>query len=372
MHRRDFLRAGLFGAGALAFGGGLTGCDNNGPYGALQAPDANGIMLPNGFTSRVVARAGQTVQETAYVWHGAPDGGATFAAAGGGWIYTSNSELPAGFGGGASALRFASDGTIVDAYRILGGTSVNCAGGPTPWGSWLSCEERDTGQVWECDPFGVDDAVPRPAMGVFKHEAAAVDPARGHVYLTEDRSDGRLYRFVPDAYPDLSAGMLQVATVTNQNVSWSVVLDPSASLIPTRQQVPSSTAFNGGEGAWFHDDTLWFTTKGDNRVWKLDVASATLTVLYDSATASNPILTGVDNIVRASNGDLYVAEDPGDLQLVLLRPNGRLFPFLQVTNQSGSELTGPAFNPSGSRLYFSSQRGGSGGITYEVSGAFLT
>jgi secreted PhoX family phosphatase len=353
------------------FGQGLTGCDPNGPYGALQPADANGIMLPNGFSSRVVARSNHVVPGTAYVWHAAPDGGATFATPDGGWVYSSNSELPIG-AGGASALRFASDGTIVAAYRILGGTSVNCAGGPTPSGRWLSCEERDAGQVWECDPLGVDAAVARPALGVFKHEAAAVDAIRGHVYLTEDRTDGRLYRFVAAAFPDLSAGTLQVATVSGESVSWSVVPDPSAAVIPTRQQVPGSTAFNGGEGAWFGNDTLWFTTKGDNRVWKLAPATNKLTVIYDAATASNPILTGVDNIVRASNGDLYVAEDPGDLQLVLLRPNGRVFPFLQVTNQSGSELTGPAFSPSGSRLYFSSQRGGDGGITYEVSGPFAT
>jgi hypothetical protein len=370
MHRRDFLRAGLLGAGALAFGRGLTGCDNNGPYGALQPADANGIMLPNGFTSRVVARAGQTVPGTSYVWHGAPDGGAVFAAPGGGWVYTSNSELPVG-AGGASALRFANDGTLDGAYRILGNTSTNCAGGPTPWGTWLSCEERDTGQVWECDPFGVNPAVARPALGLFKHEAAAVDPVRGHVYLTEDRTDGRLYRFRA-TFPDLTTGVLEVATVSGSDVTWTAVPDPSAAVIPTRQQVPTSTAFNGGEGAWFGADTLWFTTKGDNRVWKLDPSGATLTVIYEAATASNPVLTGVDNIVRASNGDLFVAEDPGDLQLVLLRPNGSVFPFLQVTGQAGSELTGPAFSPAGNRLYFSSQRGGNGGITYEVTGPFRT
>ena len=371
MRRRDFLRAGLFGAGALAFGRGLTGCDNNGPYGALQAADANGIMLPTGFTSRVVARSGQTVPGTSYVWHGAPDGGATFLALDGGWVYTSNSELALRTGG-ASAIRFAADATVVDAYRILGDTTANCAGGPTPSGTWLSCEERDTGRVWECDPFGVETAVVRPALGTFKHEAAAVDPGRGHVYLTEDRTDGCLYRFAATAFPDLSVGTLEVATVAGGTMSWSVVPDPTASVVPTRQQVPGSTTFNGGEGAWFDDDTLWFTTKGDNRVWELDPASATLTVIYDAATSSNPILTGVDNIVGSANGDLYIAEDPGDLQLVLLRPNGRLFPFLQMIDQSGSELTGPAFNPSGTRLYFSSQRGpsNSGGITYEVSGPF--
>jgi secreted PhoX family phosphatase len=87
------------------------------------------------------------------------------------------------------------------------------------------------------------------------------------------------------------------------------------------------------------------------------------------------VLTGVDNVVRAANGDLFVCEDGGDMQLVIVRPNGEVWPFLQVTGQAASELTGPAFDPSGTRLYFSSQRGPTGtgsGVTYEVRGPFKT
>jgi secreted PhoX family phosphatase len=78
----------------------------------------------------------------------------------------------------------------------------------------------------------------------------------------------------------------------------------------------------------------------------------------------------VDNVVVARSGDVYVAEDGGNMQLVILGPDESVSPFLEVTGQSGSEITGPAFSPDGSRLYFSSQRGGSGGITYEVRGPF--
>jgi secreted PhoX family phosphatase len=371
--RRAFLRAGLAGAAAAALGPRLAACTPDaGPYGALGAADANGIRLPSGFTSRVLARSGSTVPGTSYVWHPAPDGGATFPSAGGGWTYVSNCEL-ASPAGGAGALRFASDGRVVGAGRILNGTARNCAGGPTPWGTWLSCEEVDTGRVWECDPAGTSAAVVHPALGVFKHEAAAVDPARRHVYLTEDKPDGRLYRFRPAAYPSLASGTLEVATVAAGTVRWSPVPDPSAALVATRYQVPTSTAFNGGEGAWYGDGALWFTTKGDNRLWELDVASGTITVLYDASRFTTPVLTGVDNIVRAATGDLFVCEDGGDLQLVLLSPDGDVWPFLQVTGQTGSELAGAAFDPSGSRLYFSSQRGPTGtgpGITYEVRGPF--
>jgi secreted PhoX family phosphatase len=371
--RRAFLRAGLASAAVVAVGPRLAGCTPNaGPYGALGAADANGIKLPSGFTSSVVAQSGVAVPGTTYPWHAAPDGGATFATPGGGWTYVSNSELGAG-AGGASAIRFGPDGAVVGASRILGGTTRNCAGGPTPWGRWLSCEEIDRGLVWECDPSGTEPAVARPALGVFNHEAAAVDPVRGHVYLTEDRPDGRLYRFRPTAYPDLSAGTLEVATVAAGLVQWTPVPDPAATVVPTCQQVPSSTAFNGGEGAWYGNDRLWFTTKGDNRLWELDVVGGRLTVLYDASRYATPVLTGVDNIVQSANGDLYVCEDGGDMQLVIVRPNGEVWPFLQITGQAGSELTGPAFDPSGTRLYFSSQRGptsSGSGMTYEVRGPF--
>jgi secreted PhoX family phosphatase len=343
-----------------------------GAYGPLGAPDANGIRLPAGFCSRVVATSGSLVPGTAYPWHSAPDGGATFGRPDGGWTYVSNSEVPAV--GGAGAVAFGPDGAIVDAYRILVGTSVNCAGGPTPWATWLSCEEHDAGLVWECDPGGRRVATPLPALGAFKHEAVAVDPLRRHLYLTEDQPDGRFYRFTPTAYPSLAAGRLEVAAVgAGGAVTWLAVPQPQGgALDPTRRQVPGSTALKGGEGCWYHQGTVYLTTKGDNRVWALDTTTSVLTVVYDAASSPTPILTGVDNVTVAQNGDVLVAEDGGDMQVCLLR-SGVVSPLLQVVGQDGSEITGPAFDPSGSRLYFSSQRGpapSGTGITYEVSGPF--
>jgi secreted PhoX family phosphatase len=194
------------------------------------------------------------------------------------------------------------------------------------------------------------------------------------LYLTEDETDGRLYRFRPTAYPNLDTGILEVARVDSATrvVSWLRVPTPapSGTQTSTRRQVAGSTAFNGGEGIFYSNGTIFFTTKGNNRVWALDTSTQVLRVIYDVATSATPVLSGVDNVTVASNGRVLVAEDGGDLQICVLDGTGNAAPLLQVTGQNSSEITGPAFNPAGDRLYFSSQRGRTNGITYEVRGPF--
>jgi uncharacterized protein len=372
------------GAQAAISGGCGMRTSNLTNLGPLLEPDGNGVRLPAGFTSRVVARsANPVVPGRAFVWHGAPDGGACYAD-GDGWIYVSNSELSSHLGG-ASALRFDAAGNIVDAYPILTGTSGNCAGGATPWGTWLSCEENgDGGRVFECDPRGIQPAIERPALGRFNHEAIAYHEATHTLYLTEDRPDSRLYRFTPATltgagFADLSAGALAVAEVIAQQgvnrVVWHDLPDPLGLAQPTRRQVPASTPFNGGEGIVAFRNRIAFTTKGDNRVWTYTVATETIAITYDPASNANPILSGVDNITANFAGEYLVAEDGGDMQIVVLSAAGDVLPLLQVVGQDQSEITGPAFSPDGMRLYFSSQRGATGdsldGITYEVTGPFF-
>jgi len=369
MDRRSLLRATVVGAGTVAlpftaWSAAYAAPAQNaaGPYGPLQAANAHGIQLPAGFTSQIVARSGQVVPGTSYVWHNAPDGGAVYPN-GSGWIYVSNSETSAGSGGGASRILFNSSGTVTGASRILSGTNNNCAGGKTPWNTWLSCEEVTLGRVWETFPLG-GSAVVRPAMGRFKHEAAAADPDRRVIYLTEDETDGKFYRFIPTTWGNLTAGTLQVlraGSATSGSFTWATVPDPDGSPTPTRRQVSGAKSFNGGEGCHYANNTVWFTTKGDNRVWQLNLSNNTYELAYDDNLV-NPgpaPLTGVDNITGSTFGDLYVAEDGGNMEICVITPDDRISVFLRVN-----------------RLYFSSQRGttgsSSGGITYCVTGPFRT
>ncbi|MFZ6005137.1 MAG: alkaline phosphatase PhoX [Actinomycetota bacterium] len=432
MDRRSFLRTALAGAGTIAFGEAFWRAAQAGPatdadyssYGALGPADSNGLQYPSGFSGRLVARSGTPVGLTPHVWPAFPDGAACFSADDG-WILVVNSENPppADVGllpqlqdqmGGASAIVFDAQGNIVDAYWILRGTRSNCAGGVTPWGTWLSCEEfdntartpgaltSDAGRVWECDPVrGGFRAVEVPTLGRFKHEAAAFD-AEGRVYLTEDLGDGCLYRFTP-ANPTspptrdtLDSGVLEALKVGTDGttVSWEGPIDPSASSRSTRKQAIDdlhATPFNGGEGCYYANGVVLFTTKGDDRVWSLKLGTNsdpdTLEVLYDGRTpAGERVLTGVDNIIVSPHtGNIYVAEDGGNMEVVVIETypdsgDRTAAPLIRATGPqhgesnptpipTASEITGLALSPDCRRLYFNGQRSFGLGVTYEVLAA---
>ena len=336
--------------------------------GMLEPVDANGWRLLPGFTSRRVATSGVEVAGTGHIWHRDPDGGAVFPTLDDGWIYVSNSERRDGQGG-VGAISFASDGSIVGAQTLLTGTTLNCAGGATPWGTWLSCEETPDGLVYECDPTGRNPPVARPAMGVFQHEAVAVAPSWRALFLTEDRPDGVLYRFTPDTWGDLSSGTLQVLADDGLGgLRWATVPNPTGTNPRPHHQVSKAVRFDGAEGIDYVDSTIYFTTKGDNRIWELDLATTTLSVLYDAASSPNPELAGPDNLVITPQGDVLVVEDGGNLEIVLVTRDGEVTVIGRYENHPRSELTGPAFDPSGTRLYVSSQR--DPGETFEISGPF--
>ena len=393
MRRRDFILSAVAGftATAVEFGPGFwkqavaaaaTAQTGAGPYGELGAPDANGLRLPPGFSSRLIARADQAVGDTTYVLPWFPDGSATFPTSDGGWILAVNSEVPLG-AGGASAIRFGADGTIVDAYRILAGTSTNCAGGGTPWGTWLSCEEDERGRVFECDPTGAGSAVARPALGTFKHEAACVDTVEQRLYLTEDLGDGGFYRFTPEAYPSLESGLLEIATVdSNGAVTWTALPDPNPGLLatPTREQVPGSTQFARGEGIWYDAGHVYVATTSDETIHDYDVAAGSISTLYKQSETPGSPLQGVDNITVSRSGDLFVCEDsydddPDAMDVCMISREGIVCRFVKLTGDEHfgvepSELTGVTFDPSGTRMYFGSQRAWNFGAIYEVTGPF--
>ena len=218
----------------------------------------------------------------------------------------------------------------------------------------------------------------RPAMGVFNHEAAAADPGLEVIYLTEDDPTGGLYRFRPDTWGDLSAGTLEVLADVDGALRWLAVPDPagvsSPAAVATKDQVEGIRRFDGGEGADVIDGALYFSTKGDNRLWRLDPVGddgAEVTVVWDSATADDGVvIEDVDNVVVGPGGLPFVAEDGDAQHLVVVGPDGDMWPVAQSVETPDSEIAGPAFSPDGTRVYFSSQR--SPGRTFEVTGPFTT
>jgi hypothetical protein len=395
VHRRRFLRAvagtgsiGAFGMAGAACGAGeedvrvipttvpetRAGTTRYGPL--SKDPDANDLLLPEGFTSKLLAVGGETVRGTTYEWHPFPDGGACFATDDGGWIYANNSEVYVEGEGGASALRFDKDGTVVDAYQILDGTTMNCAGGATPWGTWLSCEEIADGRVWECDPLGRTEAVVRPAMGVFRHEAVAADESRRVLYMSEDERDGVLYRFAPDRWGDLSRGDLAALVVEEDGTTvWEPFEGTGAEGQATRYRVPAARNFPGGEGLALHDDVLYLSVKGDTRtpvgtsgdgrVYQLALGGGELATYW-----KGPPLKGPDNLaVHPATGNLFACEDGGDMEVVVITPDGRAEPFVRFVGHDGSEVTGAAFDPSGTRLIVNSQRAPTERTIQDVIGA---
>jgi uncharacterized protein len=387
--RREFIGAGVGAVAAVGLGAafwdqvfGAASSSARSPrtgYGPRAAANEHGLRLPDGFRSRLIARGEERVAGTDYRWHLASDGMASFPADDGGWLLVSNSET---LDGGASAIRFDASGRTHAAYRILDGTTQNCSGGGTPWGTWLSCEEVMGGLVWECDPAGKRRARSHPAMGVFKHEAAAVDPRGRRVYLTEDLMDGGVYRFTPRRWHDLSEGVLEIATVArNGAVTWTEVPDPSARRVDTRRQVRGSTRFKRAEGIWHDDGVVYISTTGDHRVHAYDIERERIEVIYDGLGDGPTPLLRVDQLTANRAGEVFVCEDIAteEIDIGLIDRRGRVSKFLSATGpiHAGSELTGVTFDPSGSRMYFSSQRAygkndglpGPGAI-FEVSGPF--
>lgn len=289
-------------------------------------------------------------------------------------------------------------------FVSLSGSAGNCAGGPTPWGSWISCEEflgntgftKLHGYCFEV-PASANtpvNAVPLKAMGRFLHEAAAVDPVTGIVYLTEDQDTAGLYRFVPNQPGVLAAGgklqMLAVRdaptydTSSNQtvgariDVAWVDIANPDASVF-SQGRARGGARFRRLEGAWFDGGSLFFTaTTGGNRglgqIWELRVRAephkqrtlhrntawqGDLTLLFESPRAE--VLQMPDNITVSKSGTLMFCEDNGgDAYIRGFTKEGVIFPFARnlAPGFEDTEFAGVCFSPDGETMFVNIQAAG--------------
>jgi len=394
------------------------------------------LHLPKGFRYTSFGWSGDPM-EGGVRTPGLHDGMAAFAADDGRVLLIRNHEVATGpafeekrtydaaAGGGTTTLEFdPAAGTWLGTRASLAGTVRNCAGGPTPWGTWLSCEEsvlgpdsasssgaqpftKEHGYIFEVPTSGFSTCEPLTAMGRFVHEAIAVDPGTGIVYETEDAQQAGLYRFVPKVRGELAkGGRLEMLAISGQPkfdtrsgrrqgeqfaIAWVPIDAPSLAHEHARTQdghgVFAQGLQRGGaifarlEGAWWGAGRIFFTaTSGGaakmGQVWELDPAEGALRLVYESPGAD--VLNMPDNLCVSPRGGLVLCED-GTANPCMhgLTTDGRIFRFARnnvVLNgeRSGitgdfrsSELAGATFSPDGKWLFFNVQ---SPGFTVAVTG----
>jgi secreted PhoX family phosphatase len=319
-------------------------------------------------------------------------------------------------GGGTTTLEFDSHhGRYVAGWPSLSGTVRNCAGGPTPWGSWLTCEEttvgpaagndltKKHGYIFEVPVFGMALPVPYREMGRFSHEAVAIDPRTGFVYETEDTGNAGLYRFRPRRRGSLGDGgtleMLgikgrpQYDTAVNQTgewleVEWHEIDTPDPDLAGGAPSVYMQGFNKGGarfarlEGAWYGNRRIYFlSTSGGNvgqgQIFEYDPRKNRLRLLFESPSAD--VLNAPDNMCVSPRGGLVLCEDGSGTEYMHgLTTEGEIFRFVQNSvdlrttpvngfnsDYRGSEFAGACYSPDGKWLFFNIQ---SPGITFAITG----
>ena len=434
--RRRLLQGGGFGLGVAALGlspvGKLLAQTGVGPhpgYGPLQVVKDGStglplLRLPEGFSYVSFGWTGEPIA-TDVACPGNHDGMGMVSARGDVVTLVRNHEVATDPGGsfappdgtydpdcrgGTVTLRFdTSKGRFVDARPSLSGTLVNCAGGTTPWGSWLSCEEivldrdqrvpmtkdyvhtmkRSHGFVFEVPADGLSRAEPLVAMGQMKHEAAAVDPATGIVYLTEDQEPAGFYRFLPKKPGELHRGgrlqMLQARRVRDLRtgrrsgeifkVRWVEIEHPEKGRdelgedtgLVRQGVIGGGSMFTRLEGVIVGDGRVYFTSTngGDARcgqIWAYLPGEELLELVFESP--SPDVLDFPDNIVLSPRGGMVICEDSDqpEQRLYGRTGDGGLFEFCRNNvvldgfrgfegDFRDEEWAGACFSPDGKWLF---------------------
>lgn len=385
-------------------------------YGPLLK-DPQGILdLPAGFRYRLFSATGDRMSDGNLV-PGNHDGMATFAGPNQSTILIRNHELSPDATaavvsdrlydpdckGGTTTLVVAPDRRLIRDFVSLAGTSRNCAGGSTPWGSWLSCEEtivtpemnrpgsllnvtQAHGYVFEVPAAatGPVEPIPLKGLGRFNHEAIAVDPQTGIIYETEDRGDGLFYRFIPRQPGKLQAGgALQALQIKGQpqaitrtrfpvgqtfDVEWVTISEPDPAQDTVRVEGFSNGAaqFSRGEGICYSQGAVYFTctdggNKGWGQVWRYtpgQTAQAGGQIALFVESGDRNLLDFPDNLIMAPFGDLIVCEDGLEPCHVLgLTPRGELYRLARNALNS-SEFAGICFSPDGQTMFVNIQQPG--------------
>ncbi|MCI4645542.1 MAG: PhoX family protein [Hyphomonadaceae bacterium] len=457
IHRRHFLRSATALAVAMPAFSALGACTSmsatDTPVPTDLVPDPDGWLdLPEGFSYQRFSLTGETMND-GFAVPADHDGMAAFAVEGDPdrCVLVRNHEVNAEdheqgpfaadpalasrieagqfydmddagrlLGGGTTSLLYnLRTGELERSWLSLAGTERNCSGGPTPWGSWLSCEEsrrsagdgtaRDHGYVFEVPSSarGPVPARPLTALGRFNHEAIAIDPSTGIVYQTEDDAAGLFYRFLPNQPGDLAqGGRLQALALVDREITdtrnWAAgqqiaqgealavrwidledVTAPNGDLAE-RGHAKGAALFARGEGmAWAQEGgsgaICFACTSGGpaecGQIWRYvpspyegtaGEASAPGQLVLQFESPNQSTLDMCDNIVAAPWGHLVICEDGRDDQYVRgLTPDGRIYPIARNAHPENSEFAGACFSPDGTVLFVNVQ---DPGATYAIRG----
>lgn len=310
---------------------------------------------------------------------------------------------------------------LVRDFVSAGGTLHNCAGGPTPWGSWITCEEttmgkdrffnrrrrdylggyeKNHGYCFEIPATAEENvpAQPLTQMGRFVHEAVAVDPVSGFVYETEDANPSGFYQYIPEHPGKLArGGRLRMLAVCDRPrydtregqtmgkvipVNWVEIEDPDPAgaglepgLVNQEGTDKGGAVFNRLEGCWYGNGRIFFTStgggdKGLGQVWEyrpVDTEGGTLTLLFESPDPN--LMAAPDNVCMSPRGGLIICEDNrNDIQHIRgLTKDGRVFDIARDVAgiEHRGEFAGATFSPDGQTLFVNMQRPG---LTYAIWG----